>query len=100
MSGSADPPATADVTDLLARAQEAHAAATVALSAAEDAARALGADVAARELTVERLRIVEPDGTVRLLVGGSSVAGVASLRGTEVPHPGRDPMAGLLFLRR
>ena len=87
-----------DVLDALSAAQRAYAAATAALDAAESAARAAGVEVPGRELTLERLRIVEPDGTLRLVVGNSAVGEKLPIRGREVPHPGRTPAAGLLFV--
>jgi len=87
-----------DVLDALSAARRAYEAATLALGAAESAARAAGAEVPARELTLERLRIVEPDGRLRLVVGNSSLGETVPLRGRDVPHPGRTPAAGLLFV--
>lgn len=82
----------------LKAARDAYAAATAALIAAEQAATAAGVGVPARELTLERLRIVEPDGTLRLVLGNGSVGDTIPLRGGEVPHPGRHPAAGLIFV--
>lgn len=87
-----------DVQEALRLAQEVYEAATVALGAAESAARAAGVDVAPRELTLERLRIVERDGTLRLLIGNSTIAQAVPMRGREVAHPGRDSYAGMLFV--
>lgn len=77
----------------LQSAQAAYAAATTAL-----VARKAGITVPVRQLTLERLRIVERDGTLRLVLGNSSVGESIPLRGGEVPHPGRHPAAGLIFV--
>jgi hypothetical protein len=47
------------------------------------------------ELTVERLNLVEPDGTLRLVMSDRAHFPGAIIRGHEYPHP--RPDAGLLF---
>jgi hypothetical protein len=48
------------------------------------------------ELTVERLNLVEKDGTLRLVIANQARMPGAIIRGTEHPHPGRQA-AGMLF---
>lgn len=89
------------VTEALSAAREAHAAATEALQRAEAAARAAGADVEATpidELTVKRINVVEEDGTLRIVIGNSTLGVTAPMRGRLVEHPGRNASAGLLFV--
>ncbi|REF36647.1 hypothetical protein [Thermasporomyces composti] len=86
----------------LAAAREAYAAATDALARAEEAARAVGLDVdqsdePVRELRAQRIRIVEPDGTTRMLIGNSTIASIAPTRGEDQEHPGRGTFGGILF---
>ncbi len=89
-----------DAKEALARAREAHDRATEALRTAEAAVRAAGVEVAPHvvdELTVKQIRVVEDDGTPRLLIGNGSVVRTIPVRGVEHEHPGRSG-AGLLFV--
>ncbi len=83
----------------LAEAQRAHEAATEALRRAEDAAVAAGAEVVAHHdaITVQRINVVEPDGTLRLVITNASQLPGLILRGEEHAHPNRNPASGLIF---
>ena len=86
----------------LAAAREAQLAATEALARAEAAARAAGVEIedsatAIPELRVQRLRVVEPDGTTRMIIGGSTMSSILPMRGEELDHPGRGRIGGILF---
>ncbi|WP_210414861.1 hypothetical protein [Microlunatus elymi] len=92
----------------LAAARKAHSAASEALNKAEAAARLAGMSVdsdpggevvqaPAEELRVQRIRIVEPDGTTRMIIGNSTASAVAPIRGQDEPHPGRGEFAGIIF---
>ncbi|HET8663048.1 MAG TPA: hypothetical protein VFM08_01925 [Nocardioides sp.] len=89
------------VIEALDAARAAYARATEALRLAEAAARAAGEQVEPRvvdELTVQRINVVEDDGTLRMVIGNSTIGSTAPMRGRQVEHPGRPPMAGLLFV--
>ena len=89
------------VIEALDAARRAHEQATEALRLAETAARQAGVDVttpAVEELTVKRINVVEDDGTLRLVIGNSSIMQAMPVRGRLVDHPGRLPQAGLLFV--
>ena len=49
-----------------------------------------------REITVQRINIVEPDGTLRMVVSDKSLFPGIILKGKEHPHPNRKT-AGMLF---
>ena len=49
------------------------------------------------ELNVERINIIEPDGTPRLILYNSSHTPGAILNGKDHPHPNRSPHAGMLY---
>ena len=49
------------------------------------------------ELSAERINIVEPDGTPRLILYNSSHTPGAILYGKDHPHPNRSPHAGMLY---
>ena len=49
------------------------------------------------EISAERINIVEPDGTPRLILYNSSHTPGAILYGKEHPHPNRAPHAGMLY---
>lgn len=55
-----------------------------------------GGAVRARELTVERINIVEPDGTLRMVISDKTRFPGLVLHGKEYPHPNRKT-AGMLF---
>lgn len=89
-------------------ASRAHRAATRALHLARQAALAAG--LSADDLQdashdtpgdgvvrAERIELVEPDGTVRLIIASRARFPGMILRGTEYDHPGRDEYAGMLF---
>lgn len=89
------------VIEALSAAREAHAAATLALVRAEDAARAAGVEapsVALDELTVKRVNVVEDDGTLRIVIGNSTHGRTMAVRGRLLTHPGRNDTAGLTFV--
>lgn len=48
------------------------------------------------ELDVQRINVREPDGTLRLVVSGSSLAPGIIIKGKEYPHPNRK-VAGMIF---
>ncbi|MFC7621077.1 hypothetical protein [Microlunatus sp. GCM10028923] len=89
----------AQVNDALAAARAAHAAATEALARAEAAAEAAGIkiDSPAPELRVQRIRVVEPDGRTRMIIGNSTMSRTAPIRGRDVEHSGRPAFGGILF---
>jgi hypothetical protein len=92
---------TDTVIEALETARAAYEQATEALRLAEAAARQAGVDVAPStldELTVKRINVVEDDGTLRLVIGNSTAGDTSPMRGRQVEHPGRPPMAGLLFV--
>lgn len=89
------------VIEALDAARTAYAQSTVALRLAEAAARDVGVEVSPTvvdELTVKRINVVEDDGTVRVILGNSTVGETMPVRGRLVPHTTRTPMAGLLFV--
>jgi hypothetical protein len=49
------------------------------------------------EISAERINIVEPDGTPRLILYNSSHTPGAILYGKDHPHPNRSPHAGMLY---
>ncbi|HEY3530091.1 MAG TPA: hypothetical protein VGK78_13175 [Nocardioides sp.] len=82
-------------------ARAAYEKATEALRMAEAAARSSGVEVAPTvvdELTVKRINVVEDDGTLRVVLGNSTMGRTAPMRGRLVQHPGRNETAGLLFV--
>lgn len=90
-----------DISNALAAARTAYNAATRALDQAEAAALAAGIDTptedTVEELRVQRIRVVEPEGTTRMIIGNSATMNILPLRGEEVDHPGRRKTAGILF---
>lgn len=89
------------VIEALEAARTAYAQAGEALRLAEAAAREAGVEVTpgvVDELTVRRINVVEDDGTLRMVLGNSAIGRTAPMRGRDVEHPGRPPMAGLLFV--
>ena len=66
-----------------------------AVATAEAAARAAGVDVTPRELTAERIRIVDADGGLRLVIAAHTDE--VYVRGRVVNHAGRR-QAGLIFV--
>ena len=92
---------TDTVIEALETARAAYERATEALRLAEAAARRAGVDVTPAtvdELTVKRINVVEDDGTLRVVLGNSSIMQTMPVRGRMVGHPGRYPQAGLLFV--
>lgn len=96
MSGTSDAEVLRRALD---EARRAHAAATKALGSAERAAAAVGVDDAAGDetITAQRINIVEPDGTLRLVVTNAAQFPGMIIRGHEYEHPGRIAAAGLVF---
>jgi hypothetical protein len=89
------------VIEALDAARAAYAQATEALRLAEAAARDVGVEVPPTivdELTVKRINVVEDDGTLRVILGNSTVGETMPVRGRLVPHTTRTAMAGLLFV--
>jgi len=89
------------VTEALDAARAAYARATEALRLAEAAARDAGVEVrpvAVDELTVKRINVVEDDGTLRMIIGNSTMGRSLPMRGRVLEHPGRDETAGMLFV--
>lgn len=89
------------LTDALAAARAAHAAATEALRRAEEVARAAGLSIeptVTDELTVKRIKVVDEDGMLRLIIGNSTMGRTMPMRGRIIDHPGRPPFAGILFV--
>jgi hypothetical protein len=92
---------TVTVIEALDAARAAYARATEALRLAEAAAHEAGVEVTPTvvdELTVKRVNVVEDDGTLRVVLGNSSIMQTLTVRGRIVEHPGRLPQAGLLFI--
>lgn len=85
--------------EALDEARKAHATAARALRLAERAAMGAGIDVssASEVVSAERINIVEPDGTLRLVLTSAARMPGLVLRGREFEHPGRGPVAGLVF---
>jgi hypothetical protein len=50
-----------------------------------------------KTLDVEQLNIVEPDGTLRLVISNRAQFPGAIIRGQEFPHESRQDVAGMLF---
>jgi hypothetical protein len=89
------------VSEALDAARAAYERATEALRLAEAAARDAGVEVSSTivdELTVKRINVVEDDGTLRMMIGNSTLGRTAPMRGRQIVHPGRDEAAGLLFV--
>jgi hypothetical protein len=49
-------------------------------------------------LTVERINVVEPDGTLRMVISGKGTFPGAFEQGREIPRADRNTLAGMLFL--
>ena len=49
------------------------------------------------EISAERINIIEPDGTPRLILYNSSHTPGAIINGKDLPHPNRSPHAGMLY---
>ena len=49
------------------------------------------------EISAERINIVEPNGTPRLILYNSSHTPGAIINGKDLPHPNRSPHAGMLY---
>lgn len=95
---SPDAQATAHALD---EARRAVADLTASLRRAERAVAAVGANTTpappTEVLTAQRINIVEPDGTLRLVLTSSALLPALILRGREHAHPNRPPLAGLVF---
>jgi len=89
----------AEVDEALAQARRALDSARMALRAAERAAGLVGVDDAkpVESLTAQRINIVEPDGTLRLVVTNAAQFPGMIVRGHEHPHPHGRTVAGLVF---
>lgn len=84
---------------ILDEARQAHAAASAALRRAEQIAAAAGlpGNTDTNTVTAQRIDIVEPDGTPRLIITSAARLPGGIARGEEFPHPGRTDLAGVLF---
>jgi hypothetical protein len=85
------------VIEALDAARAAYEQATEALRLAEAAARPAGVKIAPTvvdELTVKRVNIVEDDGTLRLVIGNSTMGHTLPLRGRCCPTDRRPWGAG------
>jgi hypothetical protein len=92
---------TESVIEALDAAHAAYEQATEALRLAEAAARDAGVEVmpaVVDELTVKRINVVEDDGTLRIVIGNSTHGRRLAMRGRMFDHPGREDLAGLLFV--
>ena len=49
------------------------------------------------EISAERINIIEPDGTPRLILYNSAHTPGAIINGKDLPHPNRAPHAGVLY---
>jgi hypothetical protein len=67
--------------------------ATVFLGAKQSASR----KKAFNEIDVQRINIVEPDGTVRMIISDATHAPGAIFKGKEYPHPDGRKVAGIIF---
>lgn len=86
------------IGEVLHQAREAHAAAQQALRRAEGLAASAGlASEATGSITAQRINIVEPDGTLRLVITNAAQLPGAILHGQEYDHPNRPPAAGFLM---
>lgn len=87
--------------EALTQARRAVVAAQEALRLAERAAGVASngtAETGLGEVTVRRINVVEEDGTLRMVIGNSTHARMAPMRGRLVKHPGREATAGILFV--
>lgn len=50
------------------------------------------------ELTVQRINVVEPDGTLRLTISGNARFPGTPVKGREIPRPDRTDMAGMIYM--
>lgn len=50
------------------------------------------------ELTVQRINVVEPDGTLRLTISGNARFPGTPVKGREIPRPDRTHMAGMIYM--
>lgn len=50
------------------------------------------------EVTVGRINIVEPDGTIRIVISNKTQFPGSFIQGKEIPRPDRRTVAGMLFL--
>lgn len=55
-------------------------------------------DARHKTLTVERINVIEPDGTLRMVISGKGTFPGAFEQGREIPRPDRNSLAGMLFL--
>lgn len=97
-----EPPIDAEaVRHLIAEAGVARDAADAALVKARrlaaEAGIATDGDGGDDVLTVQRINIVEPDGTLRLAISNRARFPGIVYHGHETPHPDRDDVAGLIF---
>lgn len=49
------------------------------------------------EIEVQRINVVEPDGTIRLVIADTARAPGVIVKGKDLPHPGGRRMAGMTF---
>ena len=67
--------------------------ATIFLGAKQPASR----KEAFNEIDVQRINVVEPDGTVRMIISDTAHAPGAIFKGKEYPHPDGRKVAGMIF---
>ena len=67
--------------------------ATIFLGAKQPASR----KEAFNEIDVQRINIVEPDGTVRMIISDTARAPGMIIKGKQYPHPDGRKVAGMIF---
>ena len=83
---------------LLAESRATYAAASLALAKARELAARSGVALDDDDaITAQRINIVEPDGTLRLVISSRSRFPGMVIHGAETQHPNRDDVAGLIF---
>lgn len=88
-----------EIRGLLAETQRTYAAARTALAKIRELAvrSGISLDDDSDVITAQRINIVEPDGTLRLVISNRSQFPGVVLRGVETEHPNRNNVAGLVF---
>jgi hypothetical protein len=86
------------IRELLAETRRTYAAAATALAKARELAMKSGIRLDGDDvINAQRINIVEPDGTLRLVISNRSRFPGVVLHGVETPHPNRNNVAGLVF---
>lgn len=95
---TSDPSDHAAICALLAETREAYQAAASALAKVRELALQSGVTLDDDDvITAQRINIVEPDGTLRLVISNRSRFPGVIIHGAETQHPSRDDVAGLVF---